>query len=116
MPLSGAERQKRYIERLKRENPLKYEEQRKIHLNKVKQRQKKIADSKKEKLRDANKQNKRRKGEIARKQIEQNLKNRKKHWAAMGDVSRYLLCFTYVVLIKPGSSFGVSYVFLVKLV
>lgn len=42
MPLTGAERQKRYIERLKIEQPEKYEEKRKKHLDKVKQRQKKL--------------------------------------------------------------------------
>lgn len=41
MPLTGAERQKRYIERLKAENPEKFEERRKKHLEQVKQRQRK---------------------------------------------------------------------------
>ncbi|CAB3252751.1 unnamed protein product [Arctia plantaginis] len=41
MPLTGAERQKKYIEKLKEQNPEKYEEKRKKHLEKVKQKQKK---------------------------------------------------------------------------
>lgn len=44
MPMTAAERQKKYIEKLKRENPEKYESKRKHHLQKVKDRQKKVKD------------------------------------------------------------------------
>ena len=44
MPMTAAERQKKYIEKLKRDNPEKYEDKRKQHLQKVKERQKKVKD------------------------------------------------------------------------
>lgn len=57
-PLSGGQRQKRYMERLRRENPEKYEAMRLKHLEKVKQYQKikqvsykALNDNEKEKVR-----------------------------------------------------------------
>lgn len=44
MPLTGAERQKRYMEKMKEKNPEKYESKRKKHLEYVKKKQKKIID------------------------------------------------------------------------
>ncbi|CAG4963575.1 unnamed protein product [Colias eurytheme] len=91
MPLSGAERQKRYMERLKLENPLKFEEKRKAHLEKVKQRNIKISDlSEEEKLiqrlkwRDANKKKKLRKDE--KNQKEEKLKQIREKRAAAENV------------------------------
>ncbi|CAG4966406.1 unnamed protein product [Colias eurytheme] len=93
MPLSGAERQKRYMERLKLENPLKFEEKRKAHLEKVKQRNIKISDlSEEEKLiqrlkwRDANKKKKLRKDEKTQKEREEKLKQIREKRAAAENV------------------------------
>lgn len=43
MPLSGAERTKRYREKLKLERPQEYENQRKKNLEKIKAKKKKIS-------------------------------------------------------------------------
>lgn len=90
MPLTGAERQKRYIERLKIEQPEKYEEKRKKHLDKVKQRQKKIvnltAEEKtiqRKKWREANKKKKDKKQSLLQKENEEKLKKRREFRAAL---------------------------------
>lgn len=44
MPMSAAQRQKKYIEKLKTENPDKFEEKRKKHLERVKKKQKKTSE------------------------------------------------------------------------
>lgn len=44
MPLSGAERTKRYREKLKLERPQEYENQRKKNLEKIKAKKKKISE------------------------------------------------------------------------
>ncbi|CAH0719092.1 unnamed protein product, partial [Brenthis ino] len=88
--ITGAERQKRYKERLKIEHPEKYEEKRKKHLDKVKQRQKKIANlSKEEKLiqrkkwREANKKRKDKKQGFLQKQNKETLKKRREIRSAL---------------------------------
>lgn len=90
MPLTGAERQKRYIERLKAENPEKFEERRKKHLEQVKQRQKKIANLSEEekniqrkKWREANRKKKEKEDKIIQKENEERLKKGREIRAAL---------------------------------
>ncbi|KAL4702093.1 hypothetical protein ACJJTC_002405 [Scirpophaga incertulas] len=90
MPLTGAERQKRYIEKIKREQPEKYEEKRKKHLDNVKQRQNKIKNlSENEKIilrkkwREANKKRKNKKKDSLQKENEEKLRKRREIRAAL---------------------------------
>ncbi|CAG4970878.1 unnamed protein product [Colias eurytheme] len=89
MPLTGAERQKKYIEELKKNNPEKYEEKRIKHLEKVKQRQRKITelnDSEKEarrqKWKEANHRRKEKKKQTEKLKKEEDIRRKREIYAA----------------------------------
>lgn len=79
MPMTAAERQRKYIEKLRRENPEKYEEKRKKHLQKVKDRQikkvKSLTDEEKQKRKENNNATKTKQPKQQDKEQEELLKN-----------------------------------------
>ncbi|KAL0851024.1 hypothetical protein ABMA28_006916 [Loxostege sticticalis] len=89
MPMTGAERQKKYIERLKQQNPEKYEEKRKKHLEKVKQNSRKISDlidsekeARRRKWKEANDRRKEKIKQAEKQRKEEDLRKKRETYAA----------------------------------